>query len=169
MRPPRRARPIRSLAALLTVCLIGWLLERGGVGTGEDPAGAPPPSIGSEVARPGGSPAPDSGAARIARAFAARESGFMVRVEADVVKLLSDDLDGSRHQRFLIRLDDGRSLLVAHNIDLAPRAPVEPGDRIRLRGQYEWNDRGGLLHWTHVAPDGDHPGGWIEVDGQRLD
>lgn len=150
MRRPRRARPIRSVAALLGVLLVAWLAQQSGLGTSAELAGTE----------------------RIARAFSERESGFMVTVEAEVEKLLSDDRDGSRHQRFLIRLDDGRRLLVAHNIDLAERVPVEPGDPIRLRGQYEWNDRGGVLHWTHHDPNAsgdDHPGGWIEVAGRRID
>jgi hypothetical protein len=111
----------------------------------------------------------DSAARRIERAIAARESGFMITVEARVSKLLRDDLDGSRHQRFLIELDGGQTLLVAHNIDLAKRAEIEVGDSVRVRGQYEWNDRGGLLHWTHHDPDGDHPGGWVESGGSRVD
>lgn len=111
----------------------------------------------------------ESATHRISRAIAARESGFMVTVDARVSKLLRDDREGSRHQRFLIELDDGQTLLVAHNIDLAKRVEIEVGDPVRVRGQYEWNDRGGLLHWTHHDPDGDHPGGWIESDGRRID
>lgn len=105
---------------------------------------------------------------RIERAIAARESGFMVTLDARVVKILRDDLDGSRHQRFLIELEGGRTLLVAHNIDLADRVPIEEGESVRVRGQYEWNDRDGVLHWTHHDPDGDHPGGWIEARGRRV-
>lgn len=112
---------------------------------------------------------PEAGARRVARAFEARESGFMVTLHGRVDRLLADDRDGSRHQRFLLRLENGPTLLVAHNIDLADRAPVEVGDRVRLRGQYEWNERGGVLHWTHHDPDGSHPEGWIEVDGVRVE
>lgn len=102
-----------------------------------------------------------------------QRSGEMVEFQARVVKLLDDDNEGSRHQRFLLAVDFEPSpintVLVAHNIDLAPRAPVEEGSIIRIFGQYEWNDRGGVVHWTHHDPGGRHAEGWIELDGQRYD
>ena len=78
-----------------------------------------------------------------------------------VRRLLSDDRDGDRHQRFILQLGNRDTLLVAHNIDLADRVPVGLGDRIQFRGMYEWNDLGGLVHWTHHDPMGIEDGGWI--------
>ena len=78
-----------------------------------------------------------------------------------VKRLIPDDNDGSRHQRFILQLAGGQSLLIAHNIDVAERIPVAIGDRIRFRGMYEWNDLGGLVHWTHDDPMGVEDGGWI--------
>lgn len=114
-------------------------------------------------------PVESDGGARIAQALAARESGFMVTVDARVTKTLPDDLEGSRHQRFLILVDEQYSILVAHNIDLADRIPLDRGDRVRVRGQFEWNEKGGVLHWTHHDPAGRHPGGWIESQGRRVE
>lgn len=83
-----------------------------------------------------------------------------------VVKILPDDNNGSRHQRFIIRLDSGRTLLIAHNIDLAPRvSPLSVGDVITFRGEFESNAKGGVIHWTHHDPNGRHPGGWIRRKG----
>jgi len=42
--------------------------------------------------------------------------------------LLSDDHDGSRHQRVVLQLKNSDTLLVAHNIDLAKRIPIGMGD-----------------------------------------
>ena len=156
---------------LAAVVLAGaWLAQQAGVDVAALLGGVEESAGGARVEAPrDSSPSTGSAARRIDRAIAARESGFMITVEARVAKLLRDDLDGSRHQRFLIELDDGQTLLVAHNIDLAKRAEIEVGDSVRVRGQYEWNDRGGLLHWTHHDPDGDHPGGWIESGGSRVE
>ncbi len=86
-----------------------------------------------------------------------------------VVKVLGDDNDGSRHQRFLLRMASGQTLLVAHNIDLAPRVtPLDVGDRVGFSGEYIWNQKGGTLHWTHHDPAGRREGGWLERDGRRF-
>ncbi len=108
----------------------------------------------------------DAPAARAPRFVA----GEMVEAAGVVERVLSDDNDGSRHQRFILRLADGRTLLVAHNIDLAPRIDdLDAGDRVAFRGQYETNDRGGVIHWTHHDPRGEHPAGWLEHDGRRYE
>jgi len=96
-------------------------------------------------------------------------SGEMVTLEAEIVKVLPDDNEGSRHQRLLLALETGGTVLVSHNIDLAPRVLAEEGDVILVRGQYERNDRGGVLHWTHHDPKGWREGGWIEFEGERYE
>tara|TARA_R110002073_G_scaffold291712_2_gene456889 strand:+ start:107 stop:727 length:621 start_codon:yes stop_codon:yes gene_type:complete len=79
-----------------------------------------------------------------------------------VVSILPDDLNGSRHQRFIIELKSKQTLLIAHNIDLAPRIDeLALNDQIEFFGEYEWNDQGGVIHWTHHDPDGIHVDGWI--------
>ncbi len=96
-------------------------------------------------------------------------SGEMVTVEAEVVRVLPDDNDGSRHQRLLLALETGGTVLVSHNIDLAPRVPIEEGEAITVRGQYEFNDKGGVIHWTHHDPKDWREGGWIELEGKRYE
>ncbi len=108
----------------------------------------------------------NDGAQEIAAAFKAERSGFMVEVSAPVERMLPDDNDGSRHQRFILRLSNDMTLLVAHNIDLAPRVPLDEGDPVTVYGQYEWSDRGGVLHWTHHDPGGHHDEGWIRHAGK---
>ncbi len=103
----------------------------------------------------------------------ARRNGEMVHFDARVVKLLPDDNEGDRHQRFLVAVDHKRSpirsVLIAHNIDLAPRVPIEEGATASFLGQYEYNDRGGLLHWTHHDPSNWRQGGWIDYCGKRYE
>ena len=81
------------------------------------------------------------------------------------MRLLADDNDGSRHQRFIVRLRSGDTLLIAHNIDLVKRIPLGLGDRVEVKGMYEWNELGGLIHWTHHDPMGIEPGGFIRHQG----
>lgn len=84
-----------------------------------------------------------------------------------VRRLLNDDNEDGRHQRFILTLSGGQTLLVAHNIDIAPRVPLGIGDRVHFRGLYELNDLGGVLHWTHHDPHGVESGGYLRL--QRRD
>lgn len=100
-------------------------------------------------------------------AFNEQKSGVQVQGEGVVSKLLADDNDGSRHQRFILTLSSGQTILVAHNIDLAPRiATLKSGDSVAFNGVYEWNTKGGVVHWTHHDPGGRHQAGWLKHAGQ---
>ena len=114
-------------------------------------------------------PAPEDAAeatAVVQAAYAARRSGVWMETAGQVKRLLADDNEGSRHQRFILDVGDGHTVLIAHNIDLAERVPLRQGDSVTLRGRYEWNDRGGVIHWTHHDPDGRLQGGWIRSQGE---
>lgn len=100
-------------------------------------------------------------------ASSAGEQAREVTGTGTVIRVLPDDTRGGRHQRFILRLASGDTLLVAHNIDLAPRvAPLRIGDTIEYRGEYVWNAQGGLVHWTHRDPEGHHEAGWLRREGQ---
>lgn len=106
----------------------------------------------------------------VQQAFAARSRDVWLDAHGTVERNLADDRDGSAHQRFIIRTDGGISLLIAHNIDLAPRLHgLAVGDRISARGEYVWNDKGGVLHWTHHDPAGRLAGGHILWKGHRYE
>ncbi|NCF24963.1 MAG: DUF3465 domain-containing protein [Gammaproteobacteria bacterium] len=94
-------------------------------------------------------------------AYAKADTGTWIEDTGFVRRLLSDDDDGARHQRFVIQLSNKQTLLIAHNIDVAERIPLSLGDRVHFRGMYEWNDLGGLVHWTHHDPLGKEDGGWV--------
>lgn len=103
----------------------------------------------------------------VLQAYEAQRSGFWVGASGEVAKILKDDNQGSRHQRFILRLDNGHTVLVSHNIDLASRVPLQKDDQLELRGRYEWNHKGGVIHWTHHDPKGQLPGGWITLKGRK--
>jgi hypothetical protein len=102
-------------------------------------------------------------------AYAAHRSGQWLETSGRVSRVLGDDNEGARHQKFILELDDGHTVLVSHNIDLANRIPAREGLSLSVRGRYEWNERGGVIHWTHHDPDGRQQGGWIKVDGLRYE
>jgi len=94
-------------------------------------------------------------------------SNTQVQGAGVVSRILPDDNDGSRHQRFILRLQSGQTLLVAHNIDLAPRIDdLKEGDTVEYSGEYAWNSKGGVVHWTHRDPSGQHVAGWLKHDGR---
>jgi len=90
-----------------------------------------------------------------------------VTVQAPVYKLLRDDTEGLPHQRFLVVLNNGTTVLIAHDVQMAPRVPIKPGDVVTVHGEYIWNKKGGVIHWTHHTDTGRHMGGWIDFNGQR--
>jgi hypothetical protein len=108
--------------------------------------------------------------AEIAKAFADHVSNLQVLVRGTVTKHLADDVEGDAHQRFILRLESGQTLLIAHNVDLATRVPATSlGKIVYAYGEYEWNDEGGVVHWTHNDPAGVHAHGWIQFEGVRYE
>ena len=145
----RQTRPIQKVVAAILLLLLGYL----GVydhGTADNQSGNAAASD-----------------AILAEAFQNRSENLQVSGSGTVARLLPDDTRGSRHQRFTLRLASGQTLLVAHNIDLAPRVPdLAEGDSVEFFGEYEWNERGGVIHWTHHDPRGNHIAGWLKHRGQ---
>lgn len=148
--------------ALLAIVLLVAYLNTGRTPPLPQPAeapGAPATQAPAEVR----ATAPSSQGAAIGE----QRSGSPITGEGRVSKLLADDNDGSRHQRFIVTLSSGQTLLIAHNIDLAPRInALQTGDSISFKGQYESNSKGGVVHWTHRDPAGRHEPGWLQHAGQ---
>lgn len=106
--------------------------------------------------------------ALIKNAYENRISDLQVGGKGRVIKVLSDDNKGSRHQRFILKLESQQTLLIAHNIDLAPRIPdLEVNDTVAFYGEYEWTKKGGVVHWTHLDPRGNHAHGWLKHEGNK--
>ena len=103
----------------------------------------------------------------IGRAFADRASDIQVEGAGTVLRVLPDDLNAPRHQRFIVQLASGQTVLITHNIDIAPRVDaLEAGDTVRFSGEYVWNAKGGVIHWTHHDPQGKHVAGWVIHNGK---
>lgn len=107
---------------------------------------------------------------QLTNVFEKRQSDVQVGGAGVVIHLLPDDTKGSQHQRFLMKLSSGQKLLIAHNIDLAPRIEaLRKGDTVEFYGEYEWNAKGGVVHWTHRDPRGRHKHGWLKHNGVTYD
>lgn len=109
----------------------------------------------------------NNGVDTVKAAYEQRQSNVQVQGSGRVKAILRDDNDGSRHQKFILVLKNGLSILVAHNIDLAPKiSNLNKGDIVEFYGEYEYNPKGGVLHWTHHDPQDRHESGWLKHDGQ---
>ena len=139
----KSAKSVVAILFFLAALAYGWIQP--GIFEGQIP-----------IADPGG----------IEELYKNRVSGEMVLFEGEVSKILPDDNKGSRHQRFIVVLPSSHTVLIAHNIDLAARVPLQKHQPIKIFGQYEWNNKGGVVHWTHKDPRGTHTPGWIEYQGR---
>ena len=101
----------------------------------------------------------------VVQAFRDKKSNIFVEGSGVVKKLLPEDDNGLRHQKFLVSISDEQTLLFAHNIDLTSAIPLAVGDTIQFRGEYVYNPKGGIVHWTHHDPHGKIEGGWIKHNG----
>ena len=100
-------------------------------------------------------------------AYNTPSSGSHFSGSGKVTRILSDDNVGSRHQRFILKLPSNQTILIAHNIDIAPRiSSLRVGDTVSFNGIYERNSKGGVVHWTHRDPRGHHKAGWLRNNGR---
>jgi hypothetical protein len=80
---------------------------------------------------------------------------------------LTNANDGSRHQKLIVRISPALTVLVAHNINLAPRVDsLVKGEPVAFKSEYEWNKKSGVIHWTHHDPRGSYPAGWLKYRGK---
>lgn len=108
--------------------------------------------------------------ATLKHAFENQQSNLQIRGYGTVFSLLPDDNHGSRHQKFILKLGNRQTLFISHNIDLAPRiSDLNKGDFIEFYGEYEWNRKGGVIHWTHKDPRNKHAHGWLKHQGKKYE
>ena len=70
------------------------------------------------------------------------------------------------HETFGVQTAAG-PVQVVDNVAIAPRVPVQPGDRVEVRGEMVHDPgRVPVVHWTHHDPQGMHAAGFIELGGR---
>ena len=152
---PMARKKLKPTALILFVAVlaVAWWLESRK--EGERPRGAPAGDGRAEA------PAEAAATGALREAIRGKRSGVWVEGEGRIVHLLPDDRVPPRHQLCLVELDFGHTIKISHNVDLAPKVPWKKGDRLAFRGRFEWNDKGGVVHWTHHDPQGRREGGWL--------
>ncbi len=104
--------------------------------------------------------------AAVCDAFNARRSHVEVVAAGTIYRILGtrEGRSGS-HEGFLIRLDSGckASIKVETNVSLTGPVPLAGGEAVEVKGEYEYNPLGGVIHWTHHALGGHHEGGYVKA------
>jgi hypothetical protein len=69
------------------------------------------------------------------------------------------------HEGLMMRLNSGCGLTVRVeiNTDFTGEIRVRPGQSITVKGEYETDPDGGVIHWTHRDPRGHHADGFVRV------
>jgi Protein of unknown function (DUF3465) len=109
--------------------------------------------------------------AAIAADYHNHQSNVEVTADGTVVRLLADRTSSTgTHEQFIIKLSSQNiTVEIEHNISIAARVPVAEGDHVIVHGEYVWNSKGGLIHFTHHDPQGTHEAGYIEDNGKTYD
>lgn len=100
-------------------------------------------------------------------AFDQHRSHVWLTVGARVDRLLADAHGRYTHQRFIVQCASGQTVLVVNDVSIGQRAPVSVGDAVTVSGEYIWDSKGGLIHFTHHDPEHALPGGYIRVGGHQ--
>lgn len=100
------------------------------------------------------------GCRMVNRDYVQHRTGVWVTLHAKVLRLLPDATGRYRHQRFIVRCRNGRTVLVVNDVSIGTRVPISVGGAVGVRGEYVWNTLGGLIHFTHHSDTGG-PAGWI--------
>jgi hypothetical protein len=106
--------------------------------------------------------------AAVCAAYTAERSHVEVIADGTITRILGVQAGRvSPHEGFLVRLAAGCSLVVRveANTDFTGPIPLARGERVTVKGEYEYYPLGGVIHWTHRDPRGRHEGGYIEAAG----
>ncbi len=114
----------------------------------------------------------DAANAQIYDAWRGGRSGIEVQASGSVARVLGERTGPSGpHEGFLLHLTGsgghGLTVRVESNLDIMGSVPVRDGEAATVRGEYDYDPRGGVIHWTHRDPRGRHPDGFVEIDGHR--
>ncbi len=96
-----------------------------------------------------------------------RNVNFVQAGNVVVSRILPDDNVGSPHQKWYVRLSNGKEVIAVYNSDMGRRVPMKVGTTMALGGEFKMTNIGPLIHWLHYDPRGNRPDGYVIVDGVR--
>ena len=112
------------------------------------------------------SQAPDD--AVVCATYSAQRSGVEVVAQGRITRIFGVQPGRtSPHEGFLFRLDSGCALVVRVevNTDFTGTIPLSIGQRVLVKGEYEYYPAGGVIHWAHRDPRGHHENGYVDAGG----
>lgn len=111
---------------------------------------------------------PGANDAGLCQAIASRSSGVEVIADGTVAQLLGTAIGSSgAHEGFILHLESGcaATLRVETNVAFTGPVPLHIGERVVVKGEYDHDPDGEVIHFTHRELDGRHPGGYVEAGG----
>lgn len=109
-----------------------------------------------------------NGDAAVCDAYSSQRSHVEVVASGRVTRVLGVRGGPSGdHEGYLLRLDGGCALTlkVETNVTLTGPVPLTTGEAVVVKGEYEYNALGGVVHWTHRDPRGNHEAGYVRAGG----
>jgi uncharacterized protein DUF3465 len=106
----------------------------------------------------------------VCQTFGAGRSHIEVVADGVVTRVLGTQPGvSSPHEGFLMRLQSGCNLVVRveANESFTGVIPLNAGERVTVKGEYEYYPLGGVIHWTHRDPRGRHPDGYVIAGSTR--
>jgi hypothetical protein len=105
----------------------------------------------------------------VCQSFSSQASKQEVLAEGRIAYVLGTSNGPSgEHEGFLLKLSGDCDLLVRveTNVDITGPVPLRAGETVTVKGEYEFEPTGGVVHWTHHDPAGRHIGGYVLAAGK---
>ena len=100
--------------------------------------------------------------------IASGSSGAEVIADGTVAQLLGTSSGASgEHEGFVLRLGSAcrATLRVETNVSFTGPIPLRTGESVVVKGEYDRDPDGDVIHFTHRELRGHHPGGYVEAGG----
>jgi hypothetical protein len=107
--------------------------------------------------------------AQVCSLYASGSSGVEVIAQGTVLGILGmHNGPSGEHEGFFLKLNQECDLMlrVETNVDITGPVPIQNGETVTVKGQFEDDAEGGVIHWTHHDPRGRHVSGYVEANGK---